>query len=109
MQNKLLHGGMGRKEEDGDSQRTGGWGCSCRWRGHQSALLSLFPDDPQSEAKSSVLYRKFELTELSTKIANQPWQPEPVGGWLQWVSFFQETDREGVEGFGGGGQPVLFC
>ena len=40
------------------------------------------------------------LTELSTKIANHPWQPEPMSGWLQWVSFFQEMHREGVEGFG---------
>lgn len=23
------------------------------------------------------------LTELSTEVTNQPWQPEPVGGWLQ--------------------------
>lgn len=59
VQNKLLQSGMGRKE-DGDSQRTWGWGNSFRWRGHQSALLGLFPDDPQSEAKSSVVYRKFE-------------------------------------------------
>lgn len=60
VQDKLLQSGTGRKEEDGDSQRTQRWGYSFRWRGHQSALPGLFPDDPQSEAKSSVVYRKFE-------------------------------------------------